>query len=171
SAYVKQHYLSHVAYTTNNVIAAMERTMENVHSGIIDPNDNLGLNTFPMTSNDQAALGDPLEDFWVQGATPLSATAKGTPSTGNAPLTVSFTGSATGGKAPYSYSWNFGDGSTSTAQNPSHTYNAACTCTATLTVTDSSSPVKTATSTVTVTVSAVGNPLTATVSANPTSGQ
>ena len=170
--YMKQHYLTHVAYTTNNVLAAMERTMENVHPGIIDPNDNLGLGTYPMTTGDQAALGDPLEDFWIQGATPLSATAKGTPSTGNAPLAVSFTGSATGGTAPYSYSWNFGDGSaTSTAQNPSHTYNSAGTYTATLTVTDSSSPVKTATSTVTTTVSAVGNPLTATVSANPTSGQ
>jgi PKD repeat protein len=161
--YLKQHYLTHVAYTTNNVLAAMERTMENVHPGIIDPNNNLGLGTYPMTTADQAALGDPLEDFWIQGATPL---------TGNAPLSVSFTGSATGGKAPYSYSWNFGDGSAlSTAQNPSHTYNSACTCTATLTVTDSSAPVKTATASATITVSAVGNPLTATVSANPTSGQ
>jgi PKD repeat protein len=170
--YMKQHYLTHVAYTTNNVLAAMERVMENVHPGIIDPNNNLGLGTYPMTTADQAALGDPLEDFWIQGSTPLTATANATPKTGNAPLSVSFTGSATGGTAPYSYSWNFGDGSAlSTAQNPSHTYNAACTCTATLTVTDSSSPAKTATSSVTVTVSAVGNPLVATASATPTSGQ
>jgi PKD repeat protein len=169
--YVKQHYLSHVAYTTSNVVAAMERTMENVHSGIIDPNDNLGLSTFPMTSNDQAALGDPLEDFWVQGSTPLSASAKGSPATGNAPLAVNFTGSATGGKAPYGYSWNFGDGATSTSQSPSHTYTAAGTYTATLTVTDGSSPAKTATSQVTTTVSAVGNPLAASASATPTSGQ
>jgi PKD repeat protein len=170
--YMKQHYLTHVAYTTNNVLAAMERTMENVHPGIIDPNDNLGLGTYPMTTADQAALGDPLEDFWIQGATPLSATASGSPTTGNAPLSVSFTGSATGGTAPYSYSWNFGDGSAaSTSQNPSHSYSAACTCTATLTVTDSSSPAKTATSTVTVNVSAVGNPLGATASGTPTSGQ
>ncbi|MFD0636564.1 PKD domain-containing protein [Catenulispora yoronensis] len=169
--YVKQHYLSHVAYTTSNVLAAMERTMENVHSGIIDPNDNLGLSTFPMTSNDQSALGDPLEDFWAQGTTPLSAKATGTPSTGNAPLAVTFTGTATGGTAPYSYKWTFGDGATSTAQNPSHTYTAAGTYTATLTVTDSSSPVKTATSQVTTTVSAVGNPLAASASGSPTSGQ
>ena len=170
--YMKQGYVSHVAYTTNNVLAAMERTMENVHSGIIDPNGNLGLGTYPMTTADQAALGDPLEDLWIQGSTPLTASASGAPATGNAPLNVSFSGSATGGTAPYSYSWNFGDGSAvSTVQNPGHTYTAAGTYTATLTVTDTSSPAKTATSTVTTTVSAVGNPLAATASGNPTSGQ
>jgi PKD repeat protein len=170
--YMKQAYLSHVAYTTDNVLAAMERVMENLHPGAIDPNNNIGLATFPMTTADQAGLGDPLEDLWIQGATPLSATASGTPTTGNAPLNASFTGSATGGKAPYSYSWNFGDGSAaSTLQNPSHTYNSACTCTATLTVTDSSAPVKTATSSVTITVNAVGGPLAATASATPSSGQ
>jgi PKD repeat protein len=170
--YMKQHYLTHVAYTTNNVLAAMERVMQNVHPGIIDPNDNIGLSTFPMTTADQSGLGDPLEDLWIQGSTPLSAKASGSPSTGNAPLNVSFTGSATGGTAPYSYSWNFGDGSAvSTQQNPSHSYASAGTYTATLTVTDSSSPAKTATSSVTTTVSAVGNPLAASASAQPTSGQ
>jgi PKD repeat protein len=170
--YMKQHYISHVAYTTSNVLAAMERVMQNVHPGIIDPNNNIGPLTYPMTTADQAALGDPLENLWIQGSTPLSETASGTPRTGNAPLNVSFAGSATGGTAPYSYSWNFGDGSAaSTLQNPSHTYNSACTCTATLTVTDSSSPAKTAASNVTITVSAVGNPLAATASATPTSGQ
>ena len=169
--FMKQHYITHIAYSTNNVIAAMERVLNNVHPGIIDPNDSLGLSTFPMTTNDQQALGDPLEDLWVQGATPLKASASATPSTGNAPLGVNFTGSASGGTAPYSYSWNFGDGSTSTTQNPSHTYTSAGTYTATLTVTDSASPAVTATANTTVTVSAVGQPLTATASATPTSGQ
>jgi PKD repeat protein len=170
--YVKAHYISHVAYTTSNVLAAMERVMENVHSGIISPTDALSLKTFPMTTADQAALADPLEDFWVQGSTPLSASATGTPATGNAPLDVSFTGSATGGTGPYSYSWNFGDGSAaSTTQNPSHTYTAAGTYTATLTVTDSASPANTATASVTVNVNAVGNPLQALAAAVPTSGQ
>src|SRR5262249_56651075 len=118
------NYTTHVAYTTSNVLAAMERVMENVHPGVIDPNNNIGLATFPMTTADQAALGDPLEDLWIQGTTPLSATASATPTTGNAPLSVSFTGSASGGTAPYSYSWNFGDGSaTSPPQNPSHNHN------------------------------------------------
>ncbi|WP_276313864.1 PKD domain-containing protein [Solihabitans fulvus] len=170
--YLKQHYVSHVAYTTDNVLAAMERVMENVHPGAIDPNNSIGLATFPMTTADQSGLGDPLGDLWTQGTAPLSATANGTPSTGNAPLGVSFTGSATGGQGPYSYSWNFGDGSAaSTQQNPSHTYNSAATFTATLTVTDSSTPAKTATSTVTTTVNAVGNPLAVTAAATPVSGQ
>jgi PKD repeat protein len=150
----------------------MERVMQNVHPGAIDPYNNIGLSTFPMTTADQGALGDPLEDLWIQGATPLTATAAGTPATGNAPLNVNFTGSATGGTAPYTYSWSFGDGSaTSTVQNPSHTYSSAGTFTATLTVTDASSPAKTATATVTTAVSAVGNPLAATVTASPSSGQ
>jgi PKD repeat protein len=154
--YMKQNYTSHIAYKTDNVLAAMERVMNNVHPGVIDPNNNIGLATFPMTTADQSGLGDPLEDLWIQGSTPLSATASGSPKTGNAPLTVAFTGSASGGTAPYSYSWNFGDGSAaSTAQNPSHTYNSAGTYTATLTVTDSSSPAKTATTTVTITAAPI----------------
>jgi PKD repeat protein len=170
--YVKQHYLSHVAYSTANVLAAMERVMNNVKPGIINPNDDLGLSTFPMTASDQSALGDPLEDFWVNGATPLSASASASATTGNAPLSVSFTGSATGGTAPYSYSWNFGDGSAvNTTQNPSHTYETAGTYTATLTVTDSASPADTATATVQITVSAVGGQLTATATASTPSGQ
>jgi PKD repeat protein len=46
----------------------------------------------------------------------------GTPTSGNAPLSVSFTDSST--NTPTSWSWNFGDSSTSTSQNPSHSYAA-----------------------------------------------
>jgi Phosphoesterase family len=80
--YMKQGNITHVAYTTSNVLAAMERVMQNVHPGVIDPNDTIGLATFPMTTADQSALGDPLEDLWIQGTTPLTATASGTPTTG-----------------------------------------------------------------------------------------
>ena len=47
----------------------------------------------------------------------------GTPISGTAPLTVSFTDTST--NTPTSWSWNFGDSSTSTSQNPSHQYTSA----------------------------------------------
>jgi PKD repeat protein len=170
--YVKAGYLSHVAYTTSNVLAAMERVMNNVHAGILSSTGALGLTTFPMTTADQKALGDPLSDFWVQGASPLTATASASTTSGNAPLATTFTGSATGGTAPYKYSWDFGDGTAkSTVQNPSHTYTKAGSYTATLTVSDSASPAATTTATVQITVNSVGGGLTASASAIPTSGQ
>lgn len=71
------------------------------------------------------------------GGSGLTASASGTPVSGSAPLTVSFTGSASGGMPPYSYDWNFGDGSAhGTGQNASHTYAAAGSYSASLTVTD-----------------------------------
>lgn len=170
--YVKQHYLSHVAYSTANVLAAMERVMQNVKPGIVSSTDALGLSTFPMTTSDQAALGDPLEDFWVKRASGLSASASANPTTGNAPLALNFTASATGGTAPFTYSWNFGDGSaTSGVQDPSHTYTKPGTFTATVKVTDSATPAKSASASVTTMVNSVGGILSVTASALPTSGQ
>ena len=59
----------------------------------------------------------------------------GTPTTGTAPLHVSFTDSSTGDIE--SLSWSFGDGGTSTAQNPTHTYDDPGTYNVSLTVTGS----------------------------------
>jgi PKD repeat protein len=56
--------------------------------------------------------------------------------TGQAPFTVKFMGSASGGSAPYNYRWTFGDESTSTTQNPSHTYTKAGTYAVKLMVVD-----------------------------------
>ncbi|UVJ39578.1 PKD domain-containing protein [Arthrobacter sp. CJ23] len=70
-----------------------------------------------------------------------------TPTSGTAPLDVSFTDTSTG--TPTSWSWTFGDGGTSTVQNPSHSYAAAGIFTATLTATNSSGSTS-ATSTITV---------------------
>jgi hypothetical protein len=64
--YVKRNYVSHVAYTTSNVIAAMERVMENVKPGVIRRDGSLHPSTFPMTVADQKALGDPLEALWIK---------------------------------------------------------------------------------------------------------
>jgi PKD repeat protein len=49
---------------------------------------------------------------------------------------IEFSGSASGGTAPYSFSWDFGDGSSSTDQNPTHSYTAEGEYTVVLTVTD-----------------------------------
>lgn len=51
---------------------------------------------------------------------------------GDVPLTVTFTDSSTGN--PTSWLWNFGDGTTSTDRNPVHTYTISGTYTVTLTV-------------------------------------
>ncbi len=58
----------------------------------------------------------------VSGAlnTPVSKFSA-SPTSGSAPLTVSFTDQSTG--SPTSWKWYFGDGSNSTEKNPVHTYN------------------------------------------------
>ena len=55
------------------------------------------------------------------------------PTSGDAPLTVTFTDASTG--AVTSYSWDFGDSGSSTLANPTHEYTAAGTYTVILTVT------------------------------------
>ncbi len=63
--------------------------------------------------------------------TPPVAAFSGAPTSGTAPLAVSFTDAST--NAPTGWSWTFGDGGSSSAQNPSHSYTAAGTYTVTLT--------------------------------------
>jgi PKD repeat protein len=51
--------------------------------------------------------------------------------------TISFSGSANGGTAPYSYSWNFGDGGSASGAAPTYAYSSSGIYTITLTITDS----------------------------------
>jgi len=89
------------------------------------------------------------------------------PTSGQAPLTVQFSDTSTG--SPVSWNWNFGDGSAnSSAQSPSHVYSSAGSFTATLTVAGTSGQTSSASHTITVT-NATG-PITASFSANPSSG-
>jgi len=68
---------------------------------------------------------------------PVQASASADVTSGPAPLTVSFSGSAWDGAPPYSYSWDFGDGSEpGSGTNPVHTYQSADEFLAVLTVTD-----------------------------------
>ncbi|MEO7413777.1 MAG: PKD domain-containing protein [Opitutaceae bacterium] len=84
------------------------------------------------------------------------AVASGTPTSGVAPLPVSFSsaGSWDSDGSIASYRWDFGDGNSSTSPSPSKTYNAVGTYTARLTVTDNQG----ATNSTTVEIS-VGAPL------------
>lgn len=76
----------------------------------------------------------------VVNTPPVALTTGTTPTSGTAPLTVSFVGSNSYDPDGIiaSYSWNFGDGTSSTLSNVSHTYSSAGTYDATLTVTDNS---------------------------------
>jgi PKD repeat protein len=67
----------------------------------------------------------------------LHANINASPTSGKAPLTVHFSGSASGGTPPYTYSWDFGDGQPGTGQYLFHIYSGPGTYSATLTVTDS----------------------------------
>jgi PKD repeat protein len=76
-----------------------------------------------------------------------------TPTSGEAPLTVSVnaSGSTDSDGSIVSYSWNFGDGGTATGVTAQHVYNQAGTFTVTLTVSDNRGAQDQATRTVTVT--------------------
>jgi len=80
-----------------------------------------------------------------------------------APLTVSFSGSGSGGAGGYVYYWDFGDNTMTTGQSVQHVYPQLGTYSAILTVEDSATT--TATAVVLVTVS-----MGLTISATPTSG-
>ncbi|GEM_PF-789751 len=99
---------------------------------------------------------------------PITADFSGTPTSGDAPLTVNFTDASSGDVT--TWSWDFGDGGTSSTQNPSHQYTTAGTYTVSMTASNScDSDTKTKTDYITVTEPS-GNPPVADFSASPTSG-
>ncbi|HZM41677.1 MAG TPA: PQQ-dependent sugar dehydrogenase, partial [Acidimicrobiales bacterium] len=94
------------------------------------------------------------------GNSPPVAAASATPTSGQAPLPVTFSsaGSFDPEGAPLSYSWTFGDGGTSTQANPTHTYQAPGQYVARLTVSDGTSTAVSSVLTI-----RVGTPPTATI--------
>ncbi len=101
---------------------------------------------------------------------PPVAVAVATPTSGLAPLVVTFDG--TGSSDPdgniAGYSWSFGDGTTGSGATVTHTYSAVGSYAAALTVTDNDG--LTAVATVTVTATSTNQPPTAVATATPSSG-
>jgi len=94
-----------------------------------------GFYTVALTaSNAGGSDGETKTNYITVNPTAPVANFTGTPTTGNAPLAVSFTDTST--NTPTAWSWTFGDSSSSTAQNPSHTYTGAGNYTVTLTATN-----------------------------------
>ncbi len=126
--------------------------------------------TFTVTDDD-GATGSCTEDITIsEAAEPAVMTVEivADPTSGTAPLPVSFSATVSDGVEPYTYSWDFGDGSTSTDTAPVYTYTLDGTYTVTLTVTDADGQIATDTETITV---AADLPAIAVASASPTSGE
>lgn len=99
----------------------------------------------------------------------LLLTATVLPTTGAAPLSVTFTASTSGGTSPIAWLWTFGDGSSSTSASGTHTYASAGNFSVNVTATDATSVTAKQSFSVTVSPAAIA-PLTAQVVATPSSG-
>lgn len=81
--------------------------------------ESIGNHTIKATSidNEGASASDEVTIQIIEGQ---SADFSADPTTGDSPLTVTFTDQSTNN--PTSWAWDFGDGNSSSEQNPSHTY-------------------------------------------------
>src|SRR5215471_18925323 len=103
-------------------------------------------------------------DYITVTGPPPVANFSASPSSGQAPLAVTFTDSSSGGIT--TRMWNFGDGTSGTTQSPTHTYSTPGTYTVQLTVTGPNGS-----TTTTGTITAAAPPPVANFSASPGSGQ
>lgn len=104
----------------------------------------------------------------ISTSPPLTLSAQGGPLLGHVPMTVLFNSTVSGGYAPYTWLWSFGDGSTGIGQNVAHTYTLAGNFSVQVTLTDSSGTQLA--SGMAVEVLPSPPPLTASMTAAPTSG-
>ena len=91
--------------------------------------------TLTATNSCGSDVNTKVDYITVSTCNPPVADFVGSPTSGDAPLTVNFTDQSTNN--PTSWSWDFGDGGSSTVQNPSHEYANAGTYTVALTATNS----------------------------------
>jgi PKD repeat protein len=132
----------------------------------------IGEQVFVSDGYDYRSSSDPMNHaifvFDVTGPSstpPPTASFTASPTSGTAPLGVTFTDTSTG--TPTSWAWTFGDGGTSTSQNPTHTYLNGGTYTATLTATNGGGSTSAST---TISVSAAPVKPTASFTESPSSG-
>ncbi|MDD3642762.1 MAG: PKD domain-containing protein [Candidatus Krumholzibacteria bacterium] len=111
-----------------------------------------GSYTVTLTVANAAGSDDEVKANYITVTTPPPPVAQfaGSPTSGEAPLAVTFTDQSTNN--PTSWSWDFGDGGNSTAQNPTYVYNSVGTYTVSLTAANAyGSDVETKTGYITVT--------------------
>ncbi|MGB6382393.1 MAG: PKD domain-containing protein, partial [Syntrophobacteria bacterium] len=125
--------------------------------------------------NDNGESGNSNEEHLYPSGTNQAPTASITasPTSGDAPLSVSFndSGSNDPDGSIVSYSWNFGDGTSGTGVTAGHTYNNSGNYTVSLTVTDDNGATDSASTVIQVTTAPVPNQApTASFTATPTSG-
>jgi PKD repeat protein len=184
---LKQDDTNVYLYVDNNLLGSTEYSL----SGTVDPDINLSIGGFPITScspddnfeglidevriyNRSLSTTEIQQLYTISAPTPnvaptASITASST--TGTSPLTVTLdsSGSTDSDGSIASYSWSTSDGQTATGSTASLQFTTAGSHTVTLTVTDDDSATGTATETITVTEPANLSP-TALITATPDSG-
>jgi len=94
-----------------------------------------GLYNVTLTTSNENGTNVLTKSSYIAVSNSLVAAFSAYPTSGSAPLNVSFTDNSTG--SPASWRWNFGDGNTSTDRNPVHTYSRSGSYTVSLTVNNS----------------------------------
>ena len=94
-----------------------------------------GTYTVSLTATNAGGSNTKTSANYITVIAPNVAYFVGTPTSGTAPLTVTFTDNST--NTPTSWIWSFGDGSSGTSQNPSHIYTNTGTYTVSLNASNS----------------------------------
>ena len=132
----------------------------------------VGVYDVDLTVTDAEGLADTISVTITvaEGNMPPVAVASSDITTGEAPLTVSFTGStSTDDTGVVSYAWDFGDGGTATDANTIYVFNTEGTYEVSLTVTDAEGLVDS--TTITITVGSTNMPPVAVASSDITTGE
>lgn len=122
-----------------------------------------------VTDNDGATASATVQINVLSPNLPPTVTVTASPTSGQAPLNVSFLASGSDSDGTIAgYTWDFGDGGSSSQSNPSHVYSSAGTYIARVVVRDDDGA--TATASIQITVSAPNQPPSVNLTASPTSG-